>query len=117
MEMLSSLDLFTGIAGFTWGLRDIAVPISYCEIDTHAMRILQKNMKEGCIPTAPICEDVAKLSSAWILENTQRQHATVDVMTAGPGIVLSERSSSVISLPSTPFFKDHEKRDAVKASV
>lgn len=115
--MLSSLDLFTGIAGFTWGLRDIAVPVSYCEIDAHAIRILQKHMEAGCVPTAPICEDVAKLTSAWVLENTHQQHATVDLMTAGPGIVLSERSSSVISLPSTPFFKDHEKRDAVKASV
>lgn len=79
--MLKSLDLFTGIAGFTLGLRDVAQPVAYCEIDPHATQILQHRMTEGRIPKAPICNDVLTLNEEWL--QTTVQNAKVDIITAG----------------------------------
>ena len=79
--MLSSLDLFTGIGGFAHGLRGVAKPAAYCEIDTHATSIIELRMSQGMLPPAPICADVTMLSRKWMEETTG--HAVVDLITAG----------------------------------
>ena len=53
--MLRSLDLFSGIGGFTHGLRDLAKPVAYCEIDPDAIEILKACMGTDRLAEAPIC--------------------------------------------------------------
>ena len=72
---LRSLDLFSGVGGFTLGLRDVCTPVAYCEIDPHATRILRERMADGRLPTAPICPDVASLDAP--------QLGSVDIILAG----------------------------------
>jgi site-specific DNA-cytosine methylase len=56
--MIPSLDLFSGIGGFAYALRDIAKPVAYCEIDPFAQDILRRNVRYGRLPEAPIHDDV-----------------------------------------------------------
>lgn len=73
--------MFTGIAGFTLGLQEIAQPAAYCEIDPNAVRMLRARMSENRIPTAPICADVQTLDRDWLQRHTG--DARVDLITAG----------------------------------
>ena len=57
-----SLDLFTGIGGFTRALEGIATPAMYCEWAKECQGILLNRMVDGLLPTAPICRDVRLLS-------------------------------------------------------
>jgi len=59
---LKSLDLFTGIGGFTRALEGIATPAMYCEWAKECQGILLNRMVDGLLPTAPICRDVRLLS-------------------------------------------------------
>lgn len=102
--MLRSLDLFSGIGGISHGLRGIASPLAYCEIDPFAVSILQSRMRDGSLPHAPICGmhgsttnqffyltsgglhavDVVSLNSQWL----QSEHCggttpMVDLIVAG----------------------------------
>lgn len=76
--MLRSLDLFSGIGGFTWGLRDICSPVAYCEIDPTATHILQQRMSNGQLPHAPICPDVSRLD-----KDSLAGRGNVDIILAG----------------------------------
>ena len=62
--MLKSLDLFSGVGGITHALRGLARPVAYCEKDPACQRVLRKLMKAGKVPTAPLHDDVAKLTAA-----------------------------------------------------
>lgn len=64
--MLRSLDLFSGVGGITHALRGLAHPVMYCEKDRECHVVLEKLMKQGRLPRAPIHDDVAKLSSSNI---------------------------------------------------
>lgn len=55
---LRSLDLFSGIGGITYGLRDVTKPLAYCEIDPHAQAVLSDNIARGLLPKAPVHSDV-----------------------------------------------------------
>jgi hypothetical protein len=60
---MKSLDLFTGIGGFTVALGDLGVkPILYCENDPTAQRVLRDLIQKGKLPSAPIHDDVRTLS-------------------------------------------------------
>lgn len=58
---LQTLDLFSGCAGITHGLRGAAHPIGYCEIAVQAQNVLKSLMDRKLIPRAPIHEDVSTL--------------------------------------------------------
>lgn len=62
MTLLRTLDLFAGVGGFSYGLRDIARPIAYCECDSQCQAVIHQNMKSGRLPDAPLISDVTALS-------------------------------------------------------
>lgn len=62
MPLLNSLDLFSGIGGFTLALKGLAKPVGYCEIDAGCQAVLKKHMADGMLHKAPIFSDVCKLS-------------------------------------------------------
>jgi hypothetical protein len=59
--VLRSLDLFTGIGGFTAALRGIARPVAMCDMDPDAQAVLKGRMEDGLLPTCPIFRDVRSL--------------------------------------------------------
>jgi site-specific DNA-cytosine methylase len=61
LQMIPSIDLFSGIGGFAYALRQVATPVTYCEIDPFARTILERNMADGSIPRAPIHHDIQLL--------------------------------------------------------
>lgn len=70
---LKVLDLFAGIGGFSLGLERTGgfQTVAFCEIDTHAQKVLKKNW-----PEVPIFEDVSQLTRKDI-------DGTIDVITGG----------------------------------
>jgi DNA (cytosine-5)-methyltransferase 1 len=60
---LRVLDLFSGIGGFSLGLRRAGGfrTVGYCEIDPWAIRLLQTRQRDGSLDPAPICTDVRRL--------------------------------------------------------
>lgn len=71
--MLTSIDLFSGIGGMALGLRNVARPSIYCEIDPSCQEVLRRRMKAGDLTLARIAENVRELVP-------ERQ---VDLVTAG----------------------------------
>lgn len=59
--MLTAFDLFAGIGGFSYALKDLFKTTLYCEIDTNCCAILNKNMMLKRIGVAPIHPDIASL--------------------------------------------------------
>ena len=57
------MDLFSGIGGFSFALREITDTVAYCEIDTRCQEVILKNIKVGRLDDAPIFSDVTRLSS------------------------------------------------------
>lgn len=55
---LPSLDLFTGIGGFTLALSGWATPVAYCDNNTGVIATLESLMKKKRLPTAPVLSDV-----------------------------------------------------------
>lgn len=60
--MLTHLDLFTGIGGFSLALRDAVQTKMYCEICPLARVVLQRQMTEGHLRKAPIADDIRLLN-------------------------------------------------------
>ena len=60
---IPSLDLFSGIGGFSLALKSIAKPVAYCELDETCRGVLQDKMKRGVLHAAAIFPDVRKLRS------------------------------------------------------
>jgi site-specific DNA-cytosine methylase len=59
--MLRALDLFSGIGGFSIGMRGLVTPVAYCEMDPDAQCVLRSQMSAGNIERAPIFPDVTAL--------------------------------------------------------
>ena len=59
--MLTSFDLFSGIGGFTLGLKGMVKPLLYCEIDPFCQSVLMENMRRGRLPQAPIVSNIKNL--------------------------------------------------------
>lgn len=64
--MLRTLDLFSGVGGITHALRGYATPVMYCEKDPDCHAVIQKLMKQGKLPKAPIHSDITKLTPAGV---------------------------------------------------
>lgn len=64
--MLNYIDLFSGIGGITLGLRGIANPVVYCDIDPACRDVLKARMEQGHIPNAQICPEVRILDKSWV---------------------------------------------------
>ena len=58
---IPTLDLFSGIGGFSLGLKSVCRTIAYCEIDPAAQQILIKNIRLGQLDNAPIHTDITSL--------------------------------------------------------
>lgn len=58
---IPTLDLFSGIGGFSLGLKRVCRTIAYCEIDPAAQQILIKNIELGQLDNAPIHDDITSL--------------------------------------------------------
>jgi DNA (cytosine-5)-methyltransferase 1 len=59
--MLNGLDLFSGIGGISYALRDYVKPLAYCENERYCQGVLLSRMQSGDIRTAPIWDDVRTL--------------------------------------------------------
>lgn len=80
MRLLNSIDLFTGVGGFTRALHDVAKPLLYCEIDPFCQLVLESRMEDGSIPRAPLIKDVRNVNIASVkLDPGQK----VDIIVAG----------------------------------
>lgn len=66
LSKLTTLDLFSGIAGITHALQGIVEPALYCDIDTFSHKVLAKLMQRGLIPKAPVWHDVRTLGKAQL---------------------------------------------------
>lgn len=60
--MLNGLDLFSGIGGMSYALRDYVRPVAYCEIDRYCQGVLLSRMGSNDLRIAPIWDDVRTLS-------------------------------------------------------
>ena len=58
---LKLLDLFSGIGGFSLGLRSCLKTIAYCEIDQDCQKVLLTQMSQNMLDKAPIWPDVRTL--------------------------------------------------------
>lgn len=76
LGMLRSLDLFSGVGGITHALRGLAHPVMYCEKDPECTKVLATLIRNKKLPAAPVCEDVAKLT-------TSNLSGKVDIIVAG----------------------------------
>ena len=76
--MLRSVDLFTGIGGFTLALQDVAVPVVYCDRDPDVVAALERMTADGRLPKAAIVTDVRNLD-----EIVEAAGGRADVVTAG----------------------------------
>jgi len=60
---LRVMDVFSGIGGFSLGLKRAGGfrTVAYCEIDPACRNVLLARMRDGSLDTAPICTDVRRL--------------------------------------------------------
>jgi len=66
--MINGLDLFSGIGGIGFALRDYVRTIAYCENDRYAQGVLLSRMQSGDIDKAPIWDDVRTLNKKLLPE-------------------------------------------------
>ena len=61
--MIKVLDLFSGIGGFSYGLKQTGgfKTVAYCEIESYAREVLLRRMQDGQLDPAPIHTDITKL--------------------------------------------------------
>lgn len=62
--VFTSIDLFSGMGGNAFALRNIASAALYCEIDPAAVAILTRAMDAGFIPAAPVHDDVCTVRAS-----------------------------------------------------
>ena len=55
------MDLFSGIGGLAIALEPWVRPVAYCEIEQYAQAVLLSRQASGCLPSAPIWDDVRTL--------------------------------------------------------
>ena len=53
----------------TLAMKDVCVPVAYCDIATSCRSVLACRMIEGGLPAAPVCEDVSILNKKWLVKN------------------------------------------------
>lgn len=88
--MLRVMDLFSGIGGFSLGLKRAGgfQTVAYCEIDPYCQEVLSARMRDGSLDTAPICTDITKLDGRpWrgLADAITGGFPCQDISWAGPG--------------------------------
>ena len=63
---MNGLDLFSGIGGISYALRDYVRPVAYCEIDRYCQGVLLSRMASEDIDNAPIWDDITTLEPKGI---------------------------------------------------
>ena len=63
---IPTLDLFSGIGGFSYALRDVCKTVAYCEIDRTCQSILMSCMQDGRLDPAPIIDDIRTFDSSQV---------------------------------------------------
>jgi DNA-cytosine methyltransferase len=74
--MFKTIDLFTGIGGISYSLRDLLDVKAYCEINPNSQKVLKCRMSSEHIQSAPIINDVKDYNN--ILKVTCNQ--TIDLL-------------------------------------
>ena len=96
--MLTSADLFCGIAGMTAALHDLGVrPVLYCDKDPDAQRVVASLIKKGSIPKAPIYPDVRTVSVPPSTDLVLAGFPCQGFSNAGERAGLRHRGSSLVS--------------------
>lgn len=58
---MNGLDLFSGIGGISYALKDYVSPFAYCEIDPYCQAVLLSRMATGDLVHAPIWDNIKTL--------------------------------------------------------
>jgi len=114
--MLNSVDLFSGIGGFSFAFRDLFAPMCYCDNDADAVRILKALMNRGVLQTAPVVDDVSSVGDIVAAVGGRRVH----LLTAGfPCVGFSKRGrrEGFGNKHSAMFFKTLDVIRAVSPSM
>ena len=61
---VKTLDLFSGIGGFSLALSSICKTVGYCEVADYCKQILSSRMHEGKLDSAPIFDDINTITRA-----------------------------------------------------
>ena len=72
---MNGLDLFSGIGGISYALREWVKPVAYCEINAYCQGVLLSNMERGRLHVAPIWDDIRTFPSHLF--------ATIDLIYGG----------------------------------
>lgn len=100
MSELRVLDLFSGIGGFSLGLKRAGGfrTVAYCEIEPYCQEVLRARMRDGSLDTAPICTDIRKLDGkpwAGRVDLICGGFPCQDISTAGHGEGISGEKSGL----------------------
>lgn len=94
---MNGLDLFSGIGGISFALKQYIRTIAYCEIDRYAQSVLLSRMQSSDIDTAPIWDDVRSLKSEMLpkkIDIITGGFPCQDISVAGRGIGMEAGSRS-----------------------
>lgn len=95
--MINGLDLFSGIGGISWALKEWVRPIAYCEIDPYCQGVLLSRMADKSIQSAPIWDDIRTFPTKELMGHVDIIYGGFpcqDISIAGAGKGLAgERSS------------------------
>lgn len=61
--VLDGLDLFSGIGGISYALRQWIKPVAYCELEPYCQAVLLSRMADGLLASAPIWDDIRTLEA------------------------------------------------------
>jgi len=75
MTSLRSLDLFSGIGGFSLALQGVAKTVAFCDNSVNSQNVLRARMADGQLEVAPIIDDVRTIGTASVPH--------IDIITAG----------------------------------
>jgi hypothetical protein len=81
MTLIPTLDLFSGIGGFSLALRGATRTVAYCDISPKSRAVLEDRQRAGSLDAAPVFDDVTKLTAAGLRAAGVR--CKVDLITAG----------------------------------
>lgn len=75
--MLRTLDLFSGIGGFSLALKPITKTVGYCDIEASCREVIASRIRDGQLENAPIFKDVCEIDKKTL------RHLRPDIITAG----------------------------------
>ncbi len=65
--MLNGLDVFSGIGGISYALREWIKPLAYCEIDPYCQKVLLSRMSVNDIQRAPIWDNICSFPGSQFM--------------------------------------------------